>query len=806
MSQFQSSQQAMEDGLFDLCLQRVEGLLKKYPQTELKAEAKFLQAKSYFYLGQYEAAQGLLKAPAKQTAEKIRSEYLLLQSETAMAREDWANAENRYRELLSEFPKEKMVQQAQLGLAMSLIKQQKESDARQLLQTLIKSQGKEIPGQRAALYLALLSFSQKQYKEAITQLEALRASKPRPEVLYETHYWLGEALLEQQRWAEAVASFEKVTGDPKAFPKELVAKACLGQGSALEGMKEGDKTLAILEKAYLVAETERVKLSAFRHVLDSARKQKRLPEVVAKLQEYASKNPEKSNAAAALYSIALAYSDNDDEAKGIATLEAMLVAYPKSPWRAPIFLQLGRLYQNQNRVEDSLQALKRAMDENPIASVRAQIQFELGEIHFRQKNYTEAIQNFERAAQEDTDVAERSLFNILLAQSQQGQLAAFTKVEERFLKQFPNSPLRDKLVLEKAALFQRVGQNDEAKKSFEKAIGQSGSGQQPLLQLRYADLLYQSQQYEEASQLYEKLAQQHPDDTIFPEAAYKAIFAGLATKKVTQTQSVDALLALLKRYPKHPLTPSLLFSLGEAYYQQQDFGKAQAQFETVVKDYLQSDLADEAAYWSGKAAVGRGDLQGAVALLEKVPDASPYKPSARLLQGRIYHQQTKFEKALQLFEAVLEVEKQGRDFTEAILRKGDCLLALGASDAMKYEQAVTAYTTLIQSKQASPVQLNEAGFKRAKCLEKLNRKEEAVSAYLDVIQGRLVEGAEEVPEFLWRVKAGLEAAEMKQAKKDWRGAIAIYRKLEQIGGPNQQEFRDAVNRIKRENFIYDDES
>jgi tetratricopeptide (TPR) repeat protein len=177
-----------------------------------------------------------------------------------------------------------------------------------------------------------------------------------------------------------------------------------------------------------------------------------------------------------------------------------------------------------------------------------------------------------------------------------------------------------------------------------------------------------------------------------------------------------------------------------------------------------------------------------------------------LLQGKIYLRQLKYDKAVQLFDAVIEQDKQGRVVVEAILRKGDAYLGWGANDNSKYELALNSFQQAMQQKGALLSQWNEATFKKSKALQKLNRTDEALASYMDLLNGRGSESTEkQVPEYLWRIKGGLEAADMKQFRKDWKGALAVYRKLEQLGGPNQQEFRDAIHRIKRENFIYEDE-
>jgi lipopolysaccharide biosynthesis regulator YciM len=160
---------------------------------------------------------------------------------------------------------------------------------------------------------------------------------------------------------------------------------------------------------------------------------------------------------------------------------------------------------------------------------------------------------------------------------------------------------------------------------------------------------------------------------------------------------------------------------------------------------------------------------------------------------------------------VLDAEKTGNRFVEATLLKGDCYFALGKDNKSQYEAAANAYGTLLTSTQGTFAQRNEAGYKRARCFEMQGRNDDALALYLDVLAGRLMvdsgkAGATRPPEYLWTIQSGVKAAQLRETKQDWRGAIEVYRRLETLGGPTQalKEFRDSINKIRRDNFIYDE--
>ena len=96
--------------------------------------------------------------------------------------------------------------------------------------------------------------------------------------------------------------------------------------------------------------------------------------------------------------------------------------------------------------------------------------------------------------------------------------------------------------------------------------------------------------------------------------------------------------------------------------------------------------------------------------------------------------------------------------------------------------------------------------RRAKCLDKLGRTDDALGQYLDVVYGKVAgddSSSPQPPEFSWQLEAGSQAGRILEARKDWRGAIEVYKRLEQIGGAHAQDFHDLINKLRRDNYIYE---
>jgi TolA-binding protein len=793
------------DGLFEVADQRFTSFLSKYPASELKGEAQLTDGQALYYLARYEAALPLFDSAAKsgQTA----GFFWLGESFNALQR--WPQAEAAYRTFIGKVQKDDLkYADAQLGLSWSLLRQDKEKDARDLLNELSDNNPKSEAGQNASLLLAKNLINKKQNKEAVAQLKKLLALNPKPKVLFEASYLLGELSLQDNHASEAVENYQRITGNPKAFPKSLIAQAWFGIGTAYRSLNQNDKAMAAFEQAYTFGDWEQLKMAAFRNYLQSARALKRLPEAVTKLQDFSKKNSDNPTASAALFAIGQMLAENKEGEKAIGILEAMLVAYPKSTWRAPANFLLGGLYQQSGKPDNALAAYQQCIEASDNAELTRKAQFEAGRVASSQKDFDKAIGFFDKVQSIKDDLGEDAGYLGLIAASQQDKIDPFQKALDRFNGNYPKSKHLAEFPLLLGTMQQRLGLIDQARATYEKAIAAASGDDKAQLTVRLGDLLAQAGKNEEAWQVYEQFATQFPNDPAMPDVSRKGIVAGLAAQKIPEEQALQALQALQAKYPKDANAPEILFLLGELYWNRQDYVNAQNRFEQVASQYPKSSLMDDALLWAGKAAVKHNALTDAVAILEKLPESSPLKSEARLLQANIFLQQFKFDNALKLCDAVLDVEKSGLTFVNATMSKGNALYALGGKEYSKYEQAAAAYGVILNGNQGNFLQRNEAAYRRAKCFEMLKRREDALALYIDILNGRFLvtpdgQPATPPPEFVWQVKAGLDAARLKEEDKDWRGAIQIYRKLEQLGGPNQQEFRDSINRIRRDNYLYD---
>jgi tetratricopeptide (TPR) repeat protein len=806
-----AANQSYQEGAFDLADDELTTLLKKYPKTELLPQVELLQAQALYQLGRDDEAVAALNLPLNQVPENLRSDTIFWQAEALLDLEHWPEAEQKYRALLALKNTPDRADAGNLGLAWALFKQGRESDATTIIANLIKLGPASDAGRQAQLLLAKIELARGQFQDAIAGLESLLAGNPPPDVAFQADYWLGQAYVADAQYAQAAANFQKITGDLttppatpiNAFPKTLVAEAYLGLGNVEHQLHQEDLAMQAYGQAYELTESSSVQMEAFRAFLESARAAGQLPEGVAKLQEFARSS--NNSAPAALLAIGGVLAEDGQDDKAIGILESLLVAYGKSSWIPAANYQLGLLYARGNKPDAAISALQGCLAANPDPELLRMARFQLGLVLLNQKkDYAGAAAEFGQLSAGTDSIAEGASYNLLLAEAALNKSDGFFKAVADFTKRFPKSSYQKKIALAEGLLLAQSNKPDDAIAAYEKALAQPGSGPDQLALLKgLADLQYQTNDLAGAVQTYQMIVAQFPDDSLI--SAQRAILVGHEMQKLTDDQTEQALISLLQKSEKSPDAAEAWFRLGEFYFYRQDYVKAQDAFQQLTTAYPASTYADDAYFFAGRAAAAHMDYGAALALLDKVSDSSPFKSDARLWEGRVYQQQLNFVQACTLADAVLTTEKTGWRFVAANLLKGQCLFEMGAKNSSTYPQALAAFDQILKGPEGTATERNEAAVRSAKCLEKMGRNDDAMKIYLDVLYGRVAGDDPAVvqpADFSWQIKAGWEASRMREAQQDWRGAIEIYKRLEQIGGPHQQEFHDLQNKLRRDNYIY----
>jgi len=143
---------------------------------------------------------------------------------------------------------------------------------------------------------------------------------------------------------------------------------------------------------------------------------------------------------------------------------------------------------------------------------------------------------------------------------------------------------------------------------------------------------------------------------------------------------------------------------------------------------------------------------------------------------------------LALAESVLARRKPDQPSSRPICSKGNAFfLKWEGRIHPRIRRRSPRSTRVLKSTDGHRSQRKRGGRTRREILEGMGQPDKAMGLYLDVLydrsQSRHHRGL--VGRLSWQIKAGWEAGQMREKQQDWRGAIEIYKRLEQIRRPTR---------------------
>jgi tol-pal system protein YbgF len=118
-----------------------------------------------------------------------------------------------------------------------------------------------------------------------------------------------------------------------------------------------------------------------------------------------------------------------------------------------------------------------------------------------------------------------------------------------------------------------------------------------------------------------------------PGGEYRAAVALL--KGGDPIGAVTALRAFLARYPRHDYADNAQYWIGEAFYVQQDYGRALIEFRTTIETYPRGNKVPDALLKVGYCYLALGQGDKARAVLEQVVSLYPKTEPATLAARRL---------------------------------------------------------------------------------------------------------------------------------------------------------------------------
>jgi len=338
----------------------------------------------------------------------------------------------------------------------------------------------------------------------------------------------------------------------------------------------------------------------------------------------------------------------DEAAKSFQTF---LQANPSNP-RAPLArLYLGLALVNDGEYAQARDVLREFVKRHPNDKNLPDAMYRVGETSYSLEDYKQAESEFRAFLDKfpDHELNEWALPYLADAELRLDRPAEAAKHFRAAIEKHPNGKLVTEAKFGLARASESLGESDEATKLYRELAG-GNSPRAAASQLRVATLLYDAQNYADASKEF---------------------------------------LSLTTRFPQSPLVPTAQLNAGFALYRSGDFAKAVEQLEAAARDESQAAVA---THWVGMARKSLGDDTGAKQAFQTVVEKHADAPIANesLFQwADAALRSGDYPQAMQMFERVATQDPQGEHAADAIYFAGEA--ALLADDTVKAAEIVERF-------------------------------------------------------------------------------------------------------------------
>jgi predicted negative regulator of RcsB-dependent stress response len=463
--------------------------------------------------------------------------------------------------------------------------------------------------------------------------------------------------------------------------------------------------------------------------------------------------------------LALATAGTGDTKKALADAESALIAASRAArddeQRAEFALRTALVNLQQGEFVSAATHLETAKHS---PRLRQNASYDTVLAWLMQKNFTRFRDDI--AAFADEQLTGQLFIEAGLAQSRAGDIEA-PKTLRAFLKEHPKHPRRAEA------------------------------------QIALAELTFQQGKTPAANDLVLTVADSAPTPEMVEQSEYLAVFLEDAKQPRDDDKVITLARAFAGAHSQSPHLAAVRMKLGQVYFQREDFLNAQEQFETVSR--AENTFTETALYLAGQCAmklISNEALNHSLELFGKVAERKgALEAHARLQQAIIKSKLGAGDDAVKIYDSLLSAPKPPEPDVRyaALIGKGDNLVVLGKKDPKQTEDALAAYDQLLAIPEAPPVWRNQAAYKRGKALQQLDRNDEALALFYDILD-RSTTGHRET---FWYAKAGFDAAGILEAQQQWKNAIGIYEKMAKLPGPHAEQAKQRVKTLRLEHFLWE---
>jgi len=447
--------------------------------------------------------------------------------------------------------------------------------------------------------------------------------------------------------------------------------------------------------------------------------------------------PQSSYVPAAYYSLGWSFAQVGKFKPAVETFKSLIEKYPDEPQSKDAAFKLIECLYNLKEYSELKIKIKPVFKLYGGDALRLPyLYFYLAESEYYLDNLNQAAKNYFMSAQTFKEPKAQALARLGLGWSYL-KLTKYKEAEE-VLAEIKSSNLDKKsldiLLLGQAVLMSLTNRVYEAKKLYQQVIDLSTD---PLISLQAylgkADAHYNLAEYDQAIKVYkgglDKINQEGLKESLPLELINKLRYnLGLAYIKQGQINaSVEIFNSIIEKDDDQVIRINLLFQIGQAYYDVDEFMEAEKIYAKIIKLYPQAAYLDYAQYQLGSLQFKRLNYNEAIVsfkeLLKKYPQ-SKFLPDALYTLGSIYFQQANYAKSGEIFVRFQNEFKDSPLRAQALYMLGTVLISQG-----KINEALSVFRDLSKLDSLDIELLQKAEYEIADCYYKLGQENEALSRF-----------------------------------------------------------------------------
>jgi len=480
-----------------------------------------------------------------------------------------------------------------------------------------------------------------------------------------------------------------------------------------------------------------------------------------------------------------------------------LDTYPSSSLDVSVLQGRGWALMQLGRFAEASGIFQRSAEAATNELVKAECLFKQGDALLADAQYVEASQIYAKlsAMYPQSIYADRALFQSAECLERAGEHVEASRQYKKVVEAFPDREVAPKAMLRLAALQTEAGDFDAAVKTYTNVLG---SFNQKNVRVEAfmgrGKIHYKTYRFEAAMQDFASAAENDPEHRDEPRFMLTLCLYGVGKDKEARAVAASFLLD----FPESARLSDMMLWLGKFDFNRGKYDDAKRFFLEYTTRWPKSRWADAALVWGARSAFGGNDFTGMIELVTRLVRTYPQSkrlPEALLVQTDALMELARFDEAVLLLDQIISQAPDSEWSRMALLRKGDCLFAMGADNGLRYQEALVTYRAMLELDHLTPGLTLQLQFKAGRCLEKMKHIDDAIDQYYSEViiryQNERQRGTwfDEMSTSLF-VRATFNVAELYEQKGQPEQAVRVLQRMIQAGVPGEEEARQRIERLR----------